>query len=65
MVSVFVVFVFNRLLSNHLMLMFHTYPGLVVKHREDIMEYISGLKNLGPAKEDFCVHLVCREKGER
>ena len=50
--------VFFRLLSERLVQLCQKYPNLIVKYQQDIMDFISGLKNLGPTKEDFFVHLV-------
>ena len=52
--------VFFRLLSDRLVQLCQKYPNLIVKYQQDIMDFISGLKNLGPTKEDFFVHLVRR-----
>lgn len=52
--------VFFRLLSERLVQLCQKYPNLIVKYQQDIMDFISGLKNLGPTKEDFFVHLVRR-----
>lgn len=54
------VVVFFRLLSERLVQLCQKYPNLIVKYQQDIMDFISGLKNLGPTKEDFFVHLVRR-----
>ena len=54
------VVVFFRLLSERLVQLCQKYPNLIVKYQQDIMDFISGLKNLGPTKENFFVHLVRR-----
>lgn len=48
----------HELLSERLVQLCQKYPNLIVKYQQDIMDFISGLKNLGPTKEDFFVHLV-------
>jgi len=48
----------HELLSERLVQLCQKYPNLIVRFQQDIMEFVSGLKNLGPAKENFFVHLV-------
>ncbi|XP_078356065.1 AP-5 complex subunit zeta-1-like [Oculina patagonica] len=48
----------HELLSERLVQLCQKYPNLIVRYQQDIMDFVSGLKNLGPAKENFYVHLV-------
>lgn len=48
----------HELLSQRLVQLCQKYPNLIIRHQEDIMDFVSGLKNLGPTKENFFVHLV-------
>jgi len=48
----------HQLLSERLVQLCQKYPNLIVRYQQDIMDFVSGLKNLGPTKENFFVHLV-------
>ena len=53
-------FEFSRLLSQRLVQLCQKYPNLIIRFQQDIMDFVTGLKNLGPTKENFFVHLVSR-----
>ncbi|XP_044184547.1 AP-5 complex subunit zeta-1-like [Acropora millepora] len=48
----------HELLSQRLVQLCQKYPNLIIRFQQDIMDFVTGLKNLGPTKENFFVHLV-------
>ncbi|XP_031554172.1 AP-5 complex subunit zeta-1-like isoform X2 [Actinia tenebrosa] len=48
----------RRILAEKLVLIFQRYPCLVATHKQDLVDFITGFKNLGPEKEEFFINLV-------
>lgn len=48
----------NRILGDKLVVIFQKYPSLVSTHQQELMEFITGFKNLGTDKEHVFINLV-------